>query len=84
MDEASSLAMLKKKKAKMVADLEERIEVFGLEIASSKAAIRKISSRIQEVCPHTNVKSMDEFDYHRRENYTDYHCADCGKFLRRV
>lgn len=38
----------------------------------------------QKICTHPEERSEDDFDYHRREDWTKYYCKICDKLLRRV
>lgn len=34
--------------------------------------------RVKKMCPHENTKKEDDFDYHKREDWTIIRCTDCG------
>lgn len=56
------------------------------EIASSKITkkIFKAQESLQEVCAHNKLEITDDFDYHRREEWTITDCAICKKRISRV
>ena len=55
---------------------EEEIQLAYLEI-------RKYSKLYQEACPHKNIKSIEDFNYHKNELWHEDTCQDCGKILKR-
>lgn len=45
---------------------------------------RQRYAALQSACPHKNEREDSSFNYHRREEYSEFFCADCGKYLRTV
>lgn len=39
---------------------------------------------VQAACPHERTHTKSDFDYHKREDWTETYCSDCGKMLSRV
>lgn len=46
--------------------------------------ISKVKDALQEVCSHNKLEIIDDFDYHRREEWTITNCAICKKRISRV
>ena len=40
-------------------------------------------TKAQETCTHPEKKESQDFDYHKREEWTEVHCTVCGKRLER-
>ena len=38
---------------------------------------------VQAACPHKRTYKKSDFDYHKREDWTETYCSDCGKMLSR-
>lgn len=52
-----------------------------------REAYQKFGDRkraVQAACPHDNKRRESDFDYHKREDWTNIFCADCGKLLDRI
>jgi hypothetical protein len=39
---------------------------------------------VQAACPHERTQEKSDFDYHKREDWVETYCSDCGKMLSRV
>lgn len=46
---------------------------------------RNLILAAQEICPHHIFpeRSGDDYNYHKREDWTNYYCSNCNKLLRR-
>lgn len=48
-----------------------------------KLEIYKIKGMAKELCTHPQTKEEDDYDYHRREDWTKVICLVCEKEVRR-
>lgn len=58
---------------------EEREKVLSQE----KLEIYKLRHLAKEICIHPSTQDKDDFDYHRREEWTVTTCTVCGKEVGR-
>ena len=48
--------------------------------------LRDLEITLEKNCPHEQFpeRAVEDFDYHKREDWTKYYCSNCGKLLRRI
>lgn len=63
---------------------EEQIKKLDADILAMREFLYLLKSEKTKRCPHTNTFTKDAFDYHNRVDWTETHCADCGKYLGKV
>ena len=45
--------------------------------------VRTFKADFQKKCTHPSTKIVDDFDYHKREDWKEEMCEECGLILRR-
>ena len=65
---------------------EDEMKILEEKYEKELDSIRDLEIALEKNCPHEQFpeRVVEDFDYHKREDWTKYYCSNCGKLLRRV
>lgn len=58
-------------------------ELHEILMKAMRDQIRSLTTEFQKNCTHPNTVIQDDFDYHKREDWKEEICKECGLVLRR-
>ncbi len=59
------------------------LHILEDQVFAHKIRVNKLRVEYQAECQHLSVREEDGYDQHKREDWTNVYCLDCGKFVRR-